>query len=175
LSVPDNVSVSGNPVLIDGRNRRLACKALGIIPHYILLDDQDPVTYIVSANINRRHLTKSQRAMAVARIYPQPKRGMHSELRSSTGEFDKALISRARTVLSHAPDLASSVLAGTLSIDNAFEEALIRKGRAETHESRFNALKEAAPELAELVVEGQLNLEEAEAAYDERLKQIRLA
>jgi hypothetical protein len=106
--------------------------------------------------------------MAVARIYPQPKRGMHSELRSSTGEFDKALISRARTVLSHAPDLASSVLAGTLSIDNAFEEALIRKGRAETHESRFNALKEAAPELAELVVEGQLNLEEAEAANRER-------
>jgi hypothetical protein len=66
-------------------------------------------------------MTKSQRAIVVARIYPETKRGVHSELRNSTGEFDKSLISRARSVLRHAPDLASSVLAGTLSLENAYE------------------------------------------------------
>jgi polyhydroxyalkanoate synthesis regulator phasin len=73
----------------------------------------------------------------------------------------------------YASDLADPVRDGSISLDNAYEEARIRKGRADTHESRFNALKVAASDLADLVVEGQLNLEEAEAAYEERLSQIR--
>ncbi len=55
--------LDGKPVLIDGRNRRIACQALGIVPDYILLDGQDPVTYIISANIHRRHMTKGQQAI----------------------------------------------------------------------------------------------------------------
>lgn len=77
-------------------------------------------------------------------------------------------IAKAAVVLKHAPDLANSILAGSISLDNAYEEARIRKGRAETHESRFNTLKAAAPDLADMVVNGQLNLEEAQAAYDQR-------
>ncbi len=44
------------------------------------------------------------------------------------------------------------------------KKARIRKGRAETYEARFNALKAAAPDLAEMVIEEKLSLEEAEAA-----------
>jgi hypothetical protein len=66
-------------------------------------------------------------------------------------------------VLHHASDLADSVLAGSISLDNAYEEARIRKGRAETYKSRFNALKAAAPDLTEMVTDGPLNLEEAHA------------
>jgi hypothetical protein len=61
----------GQTVLVDGRNRREACRRVGIVPGYILLDGQDPVTYILSANINRRHLSKGQRAIVVAKIYPE--------------------------------------------------------------------------------------------------------
>lgn len=32
------------------------------------MDDRDPVSYILSANINRRSMTKGQRAMAVAAL-----------------------------------------------------------------------------------------------------------
>jgi hypothetical protein len=46
-------------------------------------------------------------------------------------------ISRARTVIRHAPDLAASVLAGSLSLDKAYEEARIRKGQADTYDSTF--------------------------------------
>ena len=60
--------VDGQNVLVDGRNRREACQWAGVIPDYVLLDGQDPVTYILSANINRRHMTKGQRAIVVARI-----------------------------------------------------------------------------------------------------------
>src|ERR671922_924857 len=57
--------LNGSPQLIDGRNRREACRRVGIVPDYVLLDGQDPVAYILSANINRRHLSKGQRAIVV--------------------------------------------------------------------------------------------------------------
>jgi hypothetical protein len=147
--------LDGKPVLIDGRNRREACRRAGVTPHHILLDGQDPVAYILSANINRRHMTKGQRAIVVAKIYPEPKRGIHSEFHEETGELSKAHLSRARFVVRYASDLADSVRDGSISLNNAYEEARIRKGRAETHESRFESLKAVAPDLADLVVEGQ--------------------
>jgi len=51
---------------LDGRLRLMACEALEITPTIIdLPDDTDPVAYVMSANAQRRHLTKSQIAMAV--------------------------------------------------------------------------------------------------------------
>ena len=73
-------------------------------------------------------------------------------------------LAKASIILHHAPDLTASVIAGHLSLDTAYEEARIRKGRADTYEARFNALKAAAPDLAEMVVEEKLTLEEAQAA-----------
>src|SRR6266516_7006492 len=45
--------------LIDGRKRREACRRAGVEPTTVELDGQDPATYILSANINRRHLIRS--------------------------------------------------------------------------------------------------------------------
>lgn len=54
--------------LIDGRNRLAACKLAGVEPRFELIDDgRDPVAYILATNVSRRHLSKGQRAMAVAR------------------------------------------------------------------------------------------------------------
>jgi hypothetical protein len=165
--------LDGEPMLIDGRNRREACRRVGIVPDYILLDGQDPRAYIVSANIRRRNLTKGQQAMVVAKLYPEPEKGGRNKNAVITTEFSSGLLSHARTVLRHAPDLADHVINGSLSLDKAYEEARIRKGRADTHESRFESLKSVAPDLADLVVDGQLNLEEAEAAERERAERTR--
>jgi hypothetical protein len=164
--------VDGQMMLIDGRNRREACRRVGIVPGYVTLDGADPVAYILSANIHRRYMTKGQQAIVVAKIYPEPKRGIHSEFPEETGELSKAHLSRARFVVRYASDLADSVRDGSISLNNAYEEARIRKGRAETHESRFDSLKVAASDFADLVVEGQLSLEEAEAALRERQERI---
>lgn len=165
--------LDGQPVLIDGRNRREACRRAGIIPDHVLLDGQDPRAYIVSANIRRRNLTKGQQAVLVAKIYPEPEKGGRNKNAVITTEFSSGLLSQARTVLRHAPDLADHVINGSLSLDKAYEEARIRKGRADTYEARFNALKAAAPDLAEMVVEEKLTLEEAEAAQREREEKAR--
>jgi hypothetical protein len=58
-------------------------------------------------------------------------------------------IAGPRSALTHASDLADSVVNGSISLENAYEEARLRKGRSETHESRFNVLKAQAPDLAE--------------------------
>lgn len=57
--------------LIDGRNRMRALIALGLDPgEYCraLADDADPVSFALSANLHRRHLTESQRAMIGQRV-----------------------------------------------------------------------------------------------------------
>lgn len=65
-------------------------------------------------------MTKGQQALALAMIYPEPKRGIHSEFRIGTEEVSKARLSVARSVLHASPDeLAPQVLAGTMSIDAA--------------------------------------------------------
>jgi hypothetical protein len=124
------------------------------------------VAYILSANIHRRNMSKGQRAMVVAKMRPFS----GQTLRQLSGQTDlsRGLVGNAAVVLKYASDLADQVVSGSLSLDKAYEEARIRKGRAETHESRFNALKAAASDLADRVVEGQLPLEEAEAALRER-------
>jgi ParB-like chromosome segregation protein Spo0J len=51
--------------VIDGWHRLRACMNLGLEPSVIELNG-DPVDFVIGQNINRRHLTASQRAMALA-------------------------------------------------------------------------------------------------------------
>lgn len=55
--------------IIDGRNRFKACEELGIKPKYWEWPrDSDPVDYVVSLNLHRRHLSESQRTMVAVEI-----------------------------------------------------------------------------------------------------------
>lgn len=54
--------------LLDGRNRARACEHLGITVKVRTYDGADPVAFVVSHNLHRRHLTDSQRAMIAGRL-----------------------------------------------------------------------------------------------------------
>ena len=47
-------------------------------PEFSKLNGHDPVAFILSSNIARRHMTKGQQAMAVAMIYPEVEDPKHS-------------------------------------------------------------------------------------------------
>jgi hypothetical protein len=96
-------------IVIDGRNRREVCRLVKVEPTTVQLE-RDLVAYISSANINRRHLTKGQRAMAVAKILPQ--KG-HGQTARNLG-FTEERLRQARTVLQFAPDHADAVLTGSM-------------------------------------------------------------
>lgn len=56
--------------ILDGRNRFLACQKAKVKPQYKQFKgtDEAALAFVVSANVQRRHLTIEQRAMAAARV-----------------------------------------------------------------------------------------------------------
>jgi ParB-like chromosome segregation protein Spo0J len=164
-------------VLVDGRNRLRACEIADVEPHFERLPkDVEPAEYIVSVNLARRHMTVGQRAMALAMLYPEPKRGVHSEFRGGTGEVSKARLSLARTVLRVAPDdQAPLVLAGSKTLDDAFAEVKRRQQAAMSEEAQLARLRAEAPDVAALVVEGTLSLIAGLAELDQRDRNKRAA
>ena len=54
--------------ILDGRNRYAACLEVAIEPEYTNYTGDDPLGYVISSNLKRRHLNESQRGMIAARL-----------------------------------------------------------------------------------------------------------
>lgn len=55
-------------MILDGRNRWRACEAAGAEPRTCEYHGEDPLGWVVSLNLHRRHLDESQRAIVAAKI-----------------------------------------------------------------------------------------------------------
>ncbi len=91
------------------------------------LGSEDPTAFVISTNIYRRLMTKGQRAMTVAKIYPDTEKGGRGKKSSAnlaeTAGFSQRRLQQARTVLQFAPDLADGVLTGSTALDEAYKTA----------------------------------------------------
>lgn len=151
-------------VLLDGRNRLHACVTSGVEPRFErLAEGADPVAFILSANIERRHLTKGQQAVALARAYPEAT----GRLLSRQARLNHQQIAEAREILRHA-DLADQVMSGAMAFDRALNEARWRKHNAHRASQLMDELKYDAEDLAEEVTEGRASLYEAAMLYRRR-------
>lgn len=73
--------------LIDGRNRYKAMRELGIDPacHAAELEEcDDPISFVLSLNLHRRHLNETQRATVAAKIANMKRGGQESNVEIST-------------------------------------------------------------------------------------------
>ena len=145
--------------LIDGRNRREACRIAGIEPAYRELGG-DPTAYVISANIHRRHMTKGQRAIAVAMVYPEPDTKWSGSV-SERENVSKGRLSMARTVIKYASDLADGVLAGQHSLDVVYTIAIERNRAQAFRDLDVVRLRKGAPDLAQRVEDDELTIGEA--------------
>jgi len=154
----NDISVNGliNPIvldaqgqLIDGRNRLLACEKAQVEPRFITVD-QDPISYILSANVTRRHLSKGQQAMAVAMAYPDGgaiSAGRGNKKQKLNFCFSGTYITQARYVLRYTPDLATQVMNGG-SLNEAYDIAQKQQQQREKERRQFEELRTSYPDFA---------------------------
>jgi hypothetical protein len=83
-----------------------------------LSPDHEVVGFILSQNVNRRHLSAGQRAMAVAVAYPEPEKGGRGKKRLGDLNPSAERLSLARTVPHFAPDLVDAVRAGGETLED---------------------------------------------------------
>jgi hypothetical protein len=65
-------------LILDGRNRFRACQDVGVPLRFEEYDGNDPAADVVSWNVHRRHMTKSQRSMVSAKLKNVPHGGIRA-------------------------------------------------------------------------------------------------
>lgn len=114
--------------ILDGRNRFLACKTAKVEPQFREYKGNDALAFVVSLNVQRRHLTESQRAMAAAKIATLPKgSNQHASIEASSQEtaaenlkVGRSSVQRAKQVIEKGSKaLQKAVEAGEVSVSKA--------------------------------------------------------
>jgi len=139
--------------ILDGRNRYAACGLAGVDPVFETYDGDDPDGYALAVNINRRHLTKGQQAMIVA------KSGV--KYKNYTEGPSKQYIAHANVVHAYANELEDSVIAGAKPLSEIYDIARRRKQDGSSDTAKLAQVRDAYPELADKVTDGELSLQAA--------------
>jgi ParB-like chromosome segregation protein Spo0J len=161
--------------VIDGRNRIEACEAAGVEPKFERrkFANDDEVRAFVKSRGERRDITKGQRAMAHALLYPEAKHGgtrkKGSSLENKLENVSAARLSQARQVLRHSPELALAVRDGIVPLDEALKKIKDDQKALQSVEAMTARLRAEAPDLADLVGEDRLPVRDAIAALDQRI------
>lgn len=131
--------------ILDGRNRYRVCRRLGVEPLFKTYDGDDPVAFVISLNLKRRHLNESQRAMVATRLATM-RRGdnQHTEISATSQKKAADLLHVSpdsvqfakRVVESENPDLIAAVEQGKIAVSAAaglankpreFQDAVVAK------------------------------------------------
>ena len=147
-------------MILDGRHRYLAARECGAGYRTVEFTGTDPVAFVISENLQRRHLNTSQRAMIAAKLANMP-RGRPSDnsadLRISSTADEAAerlnvsprMVETARTVEREAaPEVRQMVEVGEVSATAAADVSMLPVERqAEIAAEGPKAVRDAAREV----------------------------
>lgn len=118
--------------ILDGRNRYHAARELGVTYPVAEYVGADPLGYVISLNLRRRHLTESQRAIVAAKLAKlpahRPEKGadLHPSA-AAAGQMlnvsERSVKSAQAVVRTGSPALVQSVETGHVSVSAAAEVA----------------------------------------------------
>lgn len=121
--------------VLDGRHRLAACRKCGVSPGFVEYDGNDPLGFVVSKNLRRRHMDESQRSMVAGRLSKlKPGSNQHTvvaEISATTQARAAALLNVSRGSVQNAgtvlekgvPELAAAVDSGEVSVSAAAQLA----------------------------------------------------
>lgn len=123
--------------ILDGVNRYAACLEAGVKPLNQEFEGKDPLAFVISQNMARRHLTDDQRA-AIAADIARAKPGNPTNLAPLKSEptVDEAAeslkvsprkVQKAKALKKESPAAFKKVKAGKMSLNKAHEENHPRK------------------------------------------------
>jgi len=168
--------------ILDGRNRYRACQHLGkdvLTREYV---GTDPIGFVLSINLHRRHLNTSQRSLVAAKLADlelganQQTPGTSIEVAAKLLSVGRASVERARQVLKNGdPSLIDAVEQGQTSVTAAAETATGKdpdKGNDDKEEpTASDKYDKAEKKLIEKLQDLKPN--EAEASASETIKKLK--
>ena len=150
----DDIKANGlqNPIVtldgkvLDGRNRYKACKLAGVVPSFTEWTGDNPVVWVVSQNLVRRHLTSSQRAVIAHDLLPMLEKQAKDRQRLSNGRGKKV---GKKSPTNSANGKATEVAARITRSNSKYVQAV-------------KSLSQTAPELVKRVRAGELTVLDAQ-------------
>lgn len=142
--------------ILEGKHRVRACSLIGREVMVREYTGDDPIGFVLSANLHRRHLDASQRAMIGGHLTElevgdnqHTKEGTSIEVAAKLLNVGRASIERARMVLKHGdPNLIAQVEQGEVTVGAAAEEVKKKKTRKKKVATGGNNEGETAKEKA---------------------------
>lgn len=132
-------------MILDGGNRYRACQAAGVEPRFVEFDGDNIVSFVLSANLRRRHLSAGQQAAIVASAQDwakaQARGGDRKSDQSQSVDFDsvekrsaasgasRVTQMKADKVARADPELAKKVAHGEVSLPKAVQQVEAKEGK----------------------------------------------
>src|SRR6266446_470518 len=140
--------------LLDGRNRYRACLECDVEPSFAIDEGANPLEFVISKNLRRRHLNESQRSMVAARL-ANMRQGERTDLEppanlpkvSQPEAADLLNVSErslrdAKMVQEHAePELIAAVDRGEIAVSQAAKAAKLEPEFQQKEQARDLSLE----------------------------------
>jgi hypothetical protein len=153
----------GVEYLLDGRNRIAACAESGTHVATRYYDGPDPISFVVSLNVTRRHLNEGQKAFIALELEPLYAEQGRKEMARAASQARKREAAQKNQGVADRPQPAP-----TVPQPKSRDKAAAVVGTSGRSVARAKRIKEKAPDLQQKVESGELAIDRADRIIRDR-------